>query len=365
MELPIIYNKFSNKFCANPLRKTCPLKMYNWFFMAVEGHFFFLFGFMRVVWLISTFKQSIWSNLRVFEEVAVYTIFVTIMILAILTVWTVELQIFDICWVATQALNLLETYTKIDWPNRHRIPSLKESLVYLMTIGFATFIPFAAAFPIIRNYDPFQLMVSNFPQRVIPKPISKCIASFIYGAMCSYATWPVLLVALKCLITADTVVQSIRQAYGKVIKQRFYSCLHLYRKLTIIITIGNEILYYYIPIAISVIISVATFCVCLIVMMYDVLPMVFYVCLVALTLMAIYLICTIVGIASIPSDEAKKFKNYWRRMKLNRKGRKELETCWPIAYRIGPFGRMVRTTPCDIFMVILNYSVTLILALTV
>ncbi|CAL8129051.1 unnamed protein product [Orchesella dallaii] len=79
--------------------------------------------------------------------------------------------------------------------------------------------------------------------------------------------------------------------------------------------------------------------------------------------LAICAVCIVLNTATIPSGEAKKFKNYWRRRKLNVMERKELESCWEIALSIGQFGKLVRTTPCDIFMVILNYSATIILAL--
>ncbi|CAL8134976.1 unnamed protein product [Orchesella dallaii] len=296
--------------------------------------------------------------------VSFYCIIGDITILLIVTVLTMEDHGYEICWLLTQQMTPLGI-KKRDFSSSSSMLSftLKELFIYSMCLVFFWWPVLTLILPFIIDFCPLNLILGSLPySQTFPPLLRKIIEGIWYSSVIYMGATIVLVYVTGVLATVEmnqTLLYHITPSNPQETNFRKY--FRRFHIIQIEIHQHNVVDKNYVPtlVAVGISFSVSGFYIALV--CYGLLPLLLYYCLLAMAVMITLYISVIVPLASKPHERYLHFISFWKHVLLRKAERKELESCFPLAYEIRPFLKVQKRTMLDILGCILNNTMIFVL----
>ncbi|CAL8129235.1 unnamed protein product [Orchesella dallaii] len=165
-ESPVSYDVTKGQLVANPKAKN-PLQLPIWYLVKTFVFITHLFGMYRCIYMIDQYSSY---NVMNPEAVFLYVFVTSITTQALVTMYTVDRDPARFASINNQTLTAGGVRYE-GWPNSKRLPDIKELSAYVLAAGFFHFPLITALYPLIRSYDPINILLENslseLPRRML------------------------------------------------------------------------------------------------------------------------------------------------------------------------------------------------------
>ncbi|CAL8112154.1 unnamed protein product [Orchesella dallaii] len=176
-DMPWFYDQRKETLCPNPKLKT-PWKMAIWNLMKIGLALSIIVCTYRCHQIMHTYKQT--RKLEP-EEFCITIFSLAMVIQAAVTVFTMENGTQQRCYINSEIFNLGGIHYK-GWPSSKRLPDLPELIGYGMAGTFFNFPIFCAIYPLLRSYDPLNMVLINslseLPRRLLAAGVYAVLVFF-------------------------------------------------------------------------------------------------------------------------------------------------------------------------------------------
>ncbi|CAL8141021.1 unnamed protein product [Orchesella dallaii] len=319
------------------------------------------------------YSLSTWKSHQNLEALGIYSILAAIACIAWFTYNMLHVHLIDICFLLTQRFKLLEVPSS-GWPTRNRKHDTGELLIYGFGTGFCAFPLIVSAIPLIRDYDPFLKICFRFfavsaESGYYLRYFFKALVSGFYGTTATHAAGVVLSTVLLAEMAIEAphklsfnLYERHRHAMKFTTKLKFNRCLGLFRVLQIVIAISNVIATDFLGVLGFMGVLATSGAAFVMLTMYNDLPFLFYLACSLIVPVNITIDFLLVLLASVTNSNGQRFKLFWKQFGKLKSDQKQLKSCPPIGYSIGPVIRVTKeSTAFRIADAIVNGAVTLAL----
>ncbi|CAL8141019.1 unnamed protein product [Orchesella dallaii] len=319
------------------------------------------------------YSLSTWKSNQNLEALGIYSILAAICCIAWFTYDMLDVHLNDFCFVLTQRFKLLGVPSS-GRSTRNQKPDTYELLIYGFGAGFCAFPLIVSLIPLIRDYDPFlkiffRLLSVSLGSGCNLRYFLKALVSGFYGATATHAAGVVLSTVLLALMVIEAphklsfdLYERHRQAMKITTKLKFYRCLRLFRILQIMIGIANVIATDFLGVLGFMGVLATSGAAFVMLTMYKVLPFLFYLACSLIVPVGITVDFLLVLVASVTNSNGQRFKLFWKQFGKLKRDQKQLKSCPPIGYSIGPVIQVTKqSTAFRIADAIVNGAVTLAL----
>lgn len=294
-----------------------------------------LFSAIRIKFLIHRWKQD--NNM---EQLCIYTILLCITSLAIVAINTLECTTNELAFGLTQSLKIVKFYSI--YHSRRRLPDMKE----LFVLGFCGTCVIVSAliftgFPLLLNYHPLSLIlkwVLGPKNRLLQfEYILGILSSIVYSALAIQGGGSILFLLMTILSFAEAmfVISYKLLSQNRSSLRSFWIHLRLYRQMKILVREGNKAVADFLQALLILGVLMASCSGYVVVKLYGNLPFILYLLVTPIFPACVSIRFALFMLASIPAENATKFRCFWRD-KLRRKSeRLQLLSCSPIGYAFG------------------------------
>lgn len=365
-------------------------KLYN-----LNRYLVTLFSIFSVIRLAKIFNH--WREGNNPEEICVYTLILAICNLGLSALNSLRLYTGEMCISEENALKLMK-FRMTGYPSLRRIPSLTESLIYIVLGGFLPLIACCAVIsPFFLNFLPLRLLAVRLFEEIglsvdwYYNLILDLASGILYGyyiihgggnllflllgctAFCEAmqnlssqlfkrATTMAQMTSLKIKVKNDTlqVVENRREAVGQNILS-FCQCLKLYRIMQILIRMGNQAASEFLQVLLTMGVLLAGSGGYAFIKLYYHLPVLLYLGISFFPPLCLIVNFVLISLAAVPSKNGIRFKHFWRDKLMKKVNRLQLQSCLSIGYSFGFVANCTKQTALSIADVILNLVATLTL----
>ncbi|CAL8141023.1 unnamed protein product [Orchesella dallaii] len=320
------------------------------------------------------YSLSTWKSHQNLEALGIYSILAAIGCIAWFTYNMLDVHLIDICFLLTQRFKLLEVPSSVGRPTRNRKHDTGELLIYGFGAGFCAFPLIVSSIPLIRDYDPFLKIFFRFfavsaESGYYLRYFFKALVSGFYGATATHAAGVVLSTVLLVVMAIEAphklsfnLYERHRHAMKYTTKLKFNRCLGLFRILQIMIAISNVIATDFLGVLVFMGVLATAGSAFVLLTMYNDLPFLFYLACSLIVPVGITVDFVLVLLASVTNSNGQRFKLFWKQFGKLKRDQKQLKSCAPIGYSIGPVIQVTKeSTAFRIADAIVNGAVTLAL----
>lgn len=343
----------------------------------LSGIFLFsMFSIGRTIWLKIT-----WKKVKNMEELFIYMLVCCLTIICIASWMTVIKYRYNLQFLVTQQFNLVYSEHVNDTKTTNTNPkhkyqtiiqkSLGDVFIYIFGSGFFLLAFVMLFVPLKLDYDPLSLVYKHFvgySVQMLPLKYRILIQvgfGFVYMMLVGYGAGIILSFLLICIIFIESLQKLSNKLYPTNRKTlapfKFSKMYELFRKIQILIDSANRITQSYLLLLLTVGVLLAGWSAYATLMMKSELPLITYLAmpvLVAIILAVNFILATF---ANVPNRNGDIFKQYWIGHLHSKEARKQLHSCPPIGYNVGPLRNVKLCLALHNTHAIVNCAVNIIL----
>lgn len=321
-----------------------------------------IFSFFRIVWLLSKFKLA--PN---FEQLGYYVFTFALAVIAKSAYDTVDQNIPEFCYMVTQ---------RFKYASYSQQRTFGTTFIYAFSSTFLTFPVLFAAVPLLRDFDPIQLIMYNIwgllfssHCQTAPHPYYKYFAKVlavtmfsIFGSHVAHVAVIVLQTICVLMLEADIILSKETIRLSNTSGISLFQCVHKFNILRISIILGYWIVNRsFLAVLVGLGVVAGSLCGFVMILMYSKFPFIFYLACSAVCLISMVTNLLLVTLAGIPNYDSKTFTQIWK-FKVKRKQEKALlQSCPPIGFAIGFIKEVRFHTALKIFDTFVSCTSTMVL----
>ncbi|CAL8084094.1 unnamed protein product [Orchesella dallaii] len=298
------------------------------------------------------------------EEIIVNGFVVPMTLQAVVTMHTMERNPEEDTYMTNQILKAGNTEYK-GWPNRKRIPDLSELLAYGIAVGCSSFPLVTGTYPLMRTRDPINVAVGDLlpeiPRRLIASLVY-FMATFFCANICG--SFMQLRIAFTHILAKETEETLLNCKFTRIQQTwDFRRSRKSHIKTGMLMSMANKSNEIFVPtmVFVGMIFCIFSLYACL--TMYNVPQfrlMMPFCCFIAFS-MPIF-IAFFAKHASLPLLYSHLTLRFWREKMLSCVERKQLRALKEVGFETGHFFKATNLMALQMMDVILNYTITLLLA---
>ncbi|CAL8084102.1 unnamed protein product [Orchesella dallaii] len=298
------------------------------------------------------------------EEIIVNGLVVPMTLQAVVTMHTMERNPEEDTYMTNQILKAGNTEYK-GWPNRKRIPDLSELLAYGIAIACSIFPLGTGMYPLVRTRDPINVAVGDLlpeiPRRLIASLVY-FMATFFCANICG--SFMQLRIAFTHILAKETEENLLNcKSTGIQPTWDFRRSRKLHIQTGMLMSMANKSNEIFVPtmVFVGMIFCIFSLYACL--TMYNVPQfrlMMPFCCFLAFS-MPIF-IAFFAKHASLPLLYSHLTLRFWQEKTVSRVERKQLKALKEVGFEVGNIVKATNLMALQMMDVILNYTITLLLA---
>lgn len=169
--------------------------------------------------------------------------------------------------------------------------------------------------------------------------------------------------ATPTVINLDGIKSELSEVYSKFGKSaKFPKCLLKYRQLSILATVSNQAFYYIIPTGLFIGLFVGSISVYFVIKLVTRLSFVFKLISILVIIVVGIAANTVLPMGAEALGQSIQFISFWKQERYSGYRRRQLESCRPLGFWVGPFFLLGKETRVKYLELVLYYTINLLIS---